>query len=102
MIFSENRSPLFRIMLYGRTSMPAADRGAKEIFEGVALSGTNDRSRRRIEMPVSVHDRLGTKAAQSEDEDDALDRIHLTASILGGQSRGCSDRRAPTRKSPPG
>jgi hypothetical protein len=85
MIFSENRSPLFRIMLQERTSMPAADSGAKEISSGFFdPSGTDDGRLWRIEMPPGVQDRLGTKAAQREDEDDVLECSHLTATILGG------------------
>src|SRR4029078_12672212 len=35
-------------------------------------SGTDDRSRRRIEVPVGVNDHLGTKAAHDENQDDDL------------------------------
>jgi hypothetical protein len=45
-----------------------------------ALSGTDDRRSRRMEMPVGVHDRLGTKAAHAKDKDDVPERFHLLAS----------------------
>ena len=64
--------------------MPGADRGAKEFSkEFRTLWGTDDCNRRRIEMPVNLHDRLATKAARAESQDDALDRVHLLASIPG-------------------
>jgi hypothetical protein len=52
--------------------MPAADRGVEEILECSAWSGTDDRRRWWIEMPEGVDDRLGTKAAQGEDQKDNL------------------------------
>ena len=65
--------------------MPAADRGAKEFFEIFRTrSGTDDGHLWRIEMPVRVQNRLGTKAAQREDEDDVLEYCHLKATIRGG------------------
>jgi hypothetical protein len=35
-------------------------------------------------VPVGVQDRLGTKAAQSEDEDDVPESFHLNATIFAG------------------
>ena len=53
--------------------MPAADRCVEEIF-GMSRrrSGTDDRRRRRIEVPPGVDDRLGTKAAHGENQKDDL------------------------------
>jgi hypothetical protein len=48
------------------------------------ISGTDHRNRRRIEVPPGVQDRLGTKAAHTENEDDVLERFHVTASTLRG------------------
>jgi hypothetical protein len=48
------------------------------------ISGTDHRNRRRIEVLPGVQDRLGTKAAHTENEDDVLERFHVTASTLRG------------------
>jgi hypothetical protein len=34
-------------------------------------------------MPVGVDDRLGTKAAQTENQDDVFNGFHLIATTLG-------------------
>jgi len=49
-----------------------------------ALSGTDHRNRDRIEVPPGVQDRLGTKAAHTDNEDHVLERFHVTASTLRG------------------
>src|SRR4051812_22499320 len=48
-----------------------------------ALFGTDDRRRRRTEMPPGVHRSLGTKAAHTEREKDVPDRFHLTVTTAG-------------------
>jgi hypothetical protein len=53
--------------------MPGADRGVEEILKMFRRrSRTDDRRRWRIEVPVGVDDRLGTKAAHGEDQKDDL------------------------------
>ncbi len=53
--------------------MPGADRGVEEILKMFRRrSGTDDRRRWRIEVPVGVDDRLGTKAAHGENQKDDL------------------------------
>jgi hypothetical protein len=53
--------------------MPGADRGVEEILDcSPRPSGTDDRRRWRIEVPVGVDDRLGTKAAHGENQKDDL------------------------------
>ncbi len=58
--------------------MPVADSTKEEIcaFRENALSGTDHRDRRRIEVAPGVQDRLGTKAAHTENEDDVLEGFH--------------------------
>src|SRR6266850_1988634 len=53
--------------------MPLADRCVEEILRLFRRrSGTDDRRRWRIEVPVGVDDRFGTKAAHGEDQKDDL------------------------------
>jgi hypothetical protein len=47
------------------------------------MSGADDRGRRWIEMPPGVHNRLGTKAAHTENEDDVLEGFHGVGLGLG-------------------
>jgi hypothetical protein len=54
-----------------------------------ALSGTDDRNRGRIEVPPSVQNRLGTKIAHTENEDDVLERFDLTAPTVRGSTSRC-------------
>jgi hypothetical protein len=58
----------------------------RKIFSKIlSRSGTYDcRRRRQAEVPVGVQDRFGTKAAQSEDEDDVLEIFHLNATMFAG------------------
>jgi hypothetical protein len=69
-----------------RTNEYARSRqGSERFFREIrARSGTDDGDLWRIEVPVRVQNRLGTKAAQREDEDSVLENCHLTATILGG------------------
>jgi hypothetical protein len=75
--------------------MPLADSGAKEIFEEMpARSAADGGGLRRIEMPVCVHNRLGTKAAQGQDKDDVLEDAHVASPpfdgcLMGGDLRKC-------------
>ncbi len=53
--------------------MPLADRCVEDILGPFRRrSGPDDRRRWRIEVPVGVDDRLGTKAAHNEDQKDDL------------------------------
>jgi hypothetical protein len=49
-----------------------------------APSGADDRGRWRIEVPVGVDDHLGTKKAHSQNDDDALECLHLAVPTLAG------------------
>src|SRR5918992_6089098 len=75
--------------------MPGADRRVEEILKMPCLpSGTDNRRRWWIEMPVGVNGRRGTKAAHTENENDAPERFHLTASTLIDHARSpLSDER---------
>jgi hypothetical protein len=48
------------------------------------ISGTDRHNWSRIEVVVSVHNRLGTKTAHTENENDVLERFHVTASTWRG------------------
>ena len=75
--------------------MPGADRGVEEILKMFRLpSGTYNRRWRRIEMPVGLNGRRGTKAAHTENENDAPERFHPAASTLIDHARSpLSDQR---------
>src|ERR1041384_2169544 len=66
--------------------MPFADRCVEEILgRAPRRSGTDDRRRRRIEVPPGVNDRLGTKAAHGENKEDDL---HLRPESLDPVATG--------------
>jgi hypothetical protein len=48
------------------------------------ISGTDRHNWSRIEVAVSVHNRLGTKTAHTENENHVLERFHVTASTWRG------------------
>src|SRR5213593_3264245 len=76
--------------------MPGADRGVEEILKMFRRrSGTDDRRRWRIEVPVGVDDRPGTKAAHREDQKQDL---HPDPESLGPGHAGGATTVSPAKR----